>query len=264
MMSDFILEWKNLEKRFRIWGRPQKPEETGEKSLDFFVLLFIIFFFGLFITFFLNSVLVIWEHLNRAEAHECAELALLCRCEETALSQPPQRTEGSSWTPGPAELRFLYQAVCRRVQLVVGQHLVFTALTTHTLQGSLASLNFGACWQPSSQPLDQYQWFIQYEKRSSCISKVDASEGGIVITWSVFLRHPCPRSPTAEPGPSTCFFAGCASSHCQAVAGFGLMKWKLLAKIKFSRRVSVLQGCDRPLTQSRRCICFWVLLILYR
>lgn len=28
---------------------------------------------------------MIWEHLNRAEAHECAELALLCQCGETAL-----------------------------------------------------------------------------------------------------------------------------------------------------------------------------------
>lgn len=125
------------------------------------------------------------------------------------LSQPPQRMEGSSRTLGPAELCFLYQAVCRRVHLVVGQHfIVFTALTTPTLQGSLASLNFGACWQPSSKPLDQYQRVIQYEK-SSCISRVGATEGGIVITWSVFLRHPCPGSPTAEPGPSMCFLAGC-------------------------------------------------------
>lgn len=71
----------------------------------------------------------------------------------------------------------------------------------------------------------------------ACISRVGATEGGTVITWSVFLRHPCPRSPTAEPGPSTHFFAGCTHSHCQ-VGTWHSGETKLLAKIKFTRRVS--------------------------
>lgn len=82
-----------------------------------------------------------------------------------------------------------------------------------------------------------------------CISRVGATKGRTMITWSVFLRHPCPRSPQQS----------LASQHVSLLVvqvlaprkGHDtLVKRKLLAKIKVTRRVSVLQGSDRSLTRA--------------
>jgi len=87
-----------------------------------------------------------------------------------------------------------------------------------------------------------------------CLSRLGSTEGGDMVPWCVFLRHTCPRSPTADPGPSTCAsslgaWALTAEQGCK-----GLVIQKLQAKTKICRESLCATGiCQTSALEQQIC-----------
>lgn len=214
-----------------------------QKNMDyFFALLYVILFFVLFITFFLKFS---FDYLGAVEQ---SGSIWVCRAGPSLLL----------WGDSPVTAA----RESRGEQLHMRTHWAAVPLPGWLQKGAASCSSIPCCFSQLG-PLTPYKAvsfllilehvdnllpnpLINISESFSikkdivvCISRVDATKGGGVITWSVFLRHPCPRTPTAEPGTSICFFAGC-SSFCARQGHDTLVKWKLLAKVKFTKRVS---GC---------------------
>lgn len=223
MISDFILKGKNCEEDLENVSQNPKVWENRKRS-GFVFLLFILFMaLWFFSSFFHNAVaLSMAVALSRAAAYWGAELATSASqgCSPGSASMQSRGQPGQ--TPGPSDMHYFSQEAGGRVQLLVAQTSCFCGFDHSGLNRPLiwcrADNLLPSPWITSKGPFDKKK-----KELVVYITRASLTERGFVVTWGVFLRHPCPRSSTGEPVPSTCASAMAASPS--SLSGHGLSLW---------------------------------------